>query len=210
MNKKNPFPDPRLTTPQGLLAVGGNLSPETLLEAYHNGIFPWYRDGGLIHWYCPPQRMVLFPSEIKISHSLKQVLNSKKFSITQDKAFQKVIQFCSEVHAIDKGNTWIDDVFINAYTKMHELGYAHSVEVWQNEELAGGLYGVAIGKMFCGESMFSNVSNASKVALVHVCRNNNYSLIDCQVPTPHLMSMGARIISRDEFLSLIKKVVIAN
>src|SRR6478735_1950754 len=133
MNKKPIFPDPRRTTTDGLLAVGGNLSPEWLLQAYRSGIFPWFRDEGLIHWYCPPQRMVLFPSEIKISKSLQQVIRSNKFSVTEDKAFKEVIHHCAEIHEIDKGQTWIDDSFIEAYVKMYELGYAHSIEVWEEE-----------------------------------------------------------------------------
>jgi len=205
MNKKSIFPDPRKTTTSGLLAVGGNLSPQWLLQAYSSGIFPWFRDEGLIHWYCPPQRMILIPSEIKISRSLRQVIRSNKFSITEDKAFKEVILQCAEMHAMDKGQTWIDDSFIEAYVKMHELGYAHSVEVWEQENLVGGLYGIALGKIFCGESMFSISSNASKVALVYLCETNNYSMIDCQVPTVHLQSMGACVISRDDFLSLLKK-----
>jgi len=149
--------------------------------------------------------MILIPSEIKISRSLRQVIRSNKFSITEDKAFKEVILQCAEMHAMDKGQTWIDDSFIEAYVKMHELGYAHSVEVWEQENLVGGLYGIALGKIFCGESMFSISSNASKVALVYLCETNNYSMIDCQVPTVHLQSMGACVISRDDFLSLLKK-----
>jgi leucyl/phenylalanyl-tRNA--protein transferase len=134
---------------------------------------------------------------------MKQVLNSKKFSVTENKAFNLVIRNCAEVHSINDGSTWIDEGFISAYTTLHGLGYAQSIEVWKDEELVGGLYGIAIGKMFCGESMFSKVSNASKVALIHLCKNKNYSLIDCQLPNPHLTKMGARMISRDEYLSLL-------
>jgi leucyl/phenylalanyl-tRNA--protein transferase len=208
MNKKRIFPDPRRTTTDGLLAVGGNLSPEWLLQAYRSGIFPWFRDQELIHWYCPLQRMILIPSEIKTSRSLRQVIRSNKFLVTEDKAFTEVIQNCAAIHEMDKGQTWIDDSFIDAYVKMHELGYAHSIEVWERKELVGGLYGITVGKMFCGESMFSKASNASKVALVYLCQIKNYSMIDCQVPTAHLQSMGARIISRDDYLHFLNKFLV--
>ncbi|MFI5135829.1 MAG: leucyl/phenylalanyl-tRNA--protein transferase [Chitinophagales bacterium] len=204
-DKESDFPDPRRTTPEGLLSIGGDLSPERLLRAYRLGIFPWFRDEGLVYWYCPPFRMVLFPSEIKISRSMKQVLNSKKFLVTENKAFADVIRNCSMVQEANHGSTWIDDEFISAYIKMHRLGYAHSIEVWMNEKLVGGLYGIEVGKMYCGESMFSKESNASKAALIHLCLSNKYALIDCQIPTPHLMRMGARMIAREEFLGLVKK-----
>jgi len=136
---------------------------------------------------------------------MNQVLNSQKFSVTEDEAFDEVIKSCAAVHDESKGITWIDDEFISAYIRMHQLGFAHSIEVWNEEELVGGLYGIALGKMFCGESMFSKVSNASKVALIHLCRSSHYSFIDCQMPSPHLMRMGARVIPRDEFLKLVKK-----
>ena len=138
---------------------------------------------------------------------MKQIMNSKIFSVTQDTAFKQVIQNCAEVHEKTQGTTWIDQGFIMAYIKLHELGNAHSIEVWKENELVGGLYGVEVGKIFCGESMFSKVSNASKVALIHLCQNKNYALIDCQLPTPHLMRMGAKLISRNEYLSLLNKTL---
>ncbi|MEO5674786.1 MAG: leucyl/phenylalanyl-tRNA--protein transferase [Chitinophagales bacterium] len=204
LNDELKFPDPGEADEDGLLAIGGDLSPPRLLLAYRSGIFPWFSDGGMIHWFSPPRRFVLFPSSIHISKSMAQLLRSGEFSITQDKAFAQVIQTCANRHRINKGATWIDDSFIKAYTAMHELGYAHSIEVWHDGILAGGLYGIVSGKIFCGESMFSTISNASKAALIHLCRSCSYELIDCQVYTPHLASMGAVLISRDEFHSLIK------
>lgn len=206
------FPDPNNATRDGLLAIGGDLRPERLLLAYQSGIFPWFSDGGIIHWFCPPQRFVLFPDEIKISHSLKQILNSKKFLITEDQAFAAVIRSCARVHSFTKGNTWIDDDFISAYIKMHELGFAHSVETWSEGELVGGLYGIVVSpeysphrKIFCGESMFSIAGNASKVALVHLCKSEKYKMVDCQIYTEHLDKMGAKLIPRDEFLKLVNQ-----
>ncbi|HYV93079.1 MAG TPA: leucyl/phenylalanyl-tRNA--protein transferase [Chitinophagales bacterium] len=208
------FPDPQLANREGLLAIGGDLKPEWLLLAYRSGIFPWFSDGGIIHWFCPAHRFVLFPDEIKISHSLRQILNSKKFGVTEDKEFEAVIHSCAQVHTYTKGNTWIDDDFISAYIKMHELGHAHSLEVWDHETLVGGLYGIVIGpqdssqkKIFCGESMFSVESNASKVALVHLCRSKKYEMIDCQIYTEHLEKMGAKLIPREKFLMLVSKNV---
>jgi leucyl/phenylalanyl-tRNA--protein transferase len=203
MKKKKNFPDPRLTTEEGLLAIGGDLSPGMLLEAYYSGIFPWFKEQGLIHWFCPPQRMVLFPSKVKVSASMKQVMRPRKFHCTFNEAFEQVITTCAQWHSARSGSTWIDADFISAYTVLHRLGHARSVEVWQQEKLVGGLYGITVGKIFCGESMFSRVSNASKAALIHLCRAGGYELIDCQIPTVHLASMGAEVISRSRFLGLL-------
>ena len=200
------FPDPQTADREGLLAVGGDLSKERLLLAYRSGIFPWFSHAGIIHWFCPTERMVLFPGELKISRSMKQILNAGKFSVTEDKAFEAVIRNCAHLHTLTKGGTWIDNDFISAYTRLHQLGHAHSIEVWFEEKLAGGLYGIAVGKLFCGESMFSIVSNASKIALIHLCRNKNYSMIDCQVSTRHLQRLGAKVISREEFLSWLEEL----
>jgi len=193
------FPDPELAEPDGLLAVGGDLSVERLLLAYQNGIFPWYGDDMPILWYSPHERFVLFPGELKISKSMRQVLSSGKFTVTTDRCFEKVVTACSTVERPGQDGTWIIDDMKAAYARLHEAGHAHSIEVWHKNELAGGLYGVAVGKVFCGESMFSLMSNASKTALVHLCGTGLYQLVDCQVHTPHLESMGARIISRAEY-----------
>ncbi len=198
------FPDPSLAEDDGLLAVGGDLSTDRLLLAYQNGIFPWYSDDTPILWYSPHQRFVLFPQELKISKSMRQVLNSGKFKITVNSVFPDVIKACAAAPREGQDGTWITNEMQDAYINLNRLGHAHSYEVWENEILVGGLYGVAVGKVFCGESMFSRVSNASKTALIHLCQNNPYKLIDCQVPTEHLTSMGARLIDRDEYLEILK------
>jgi len=196
------FPDPALAEPDGLLAVGGDLSVERLLLAYQNGIFPWYSDDTPILWYSPRERFVLFPQDLAISKSMRQVLRSGKFTVTVDKSFDQVIAACSVVPRAGQDGTWITDEMKTAYVELHRRGHAHSVDVWQNKDLAGGLYGVAIGNVFCGESMFSKTSNASKIALIHLC-GMGYSLIDCQVYTEHLASMGARMVSREEYMGMV-------
>ncbi|MEO6168163.1 MAG: leucyl/phenylalanyl-tRNA--protein transferase [Chitinophagales bacterium] len=199
------FPDPDQADEEGLLAIGGDLSPERLLLAYQKGIFPWFMEDGIIFWFCPPRRMVLFPKELHISKSMKEVLRSKKFRVTENEAFKKVIQMCAKVHARTKSVTWISDEFIAAYSKLHQQGHALSIEVWENDYLSGGLYGVVVGNIFCGESMFSLVPNSSKVALIEICRSEKYSHIDCQVVTNHLTRMGARNISRNAYLKLLEQ-----
>ncbi|MFI5140660.1 MAG: leucyl/phenylalanyl-tRNA--protein transferase, partial [Sphingobacteriales bacterium] len=164
------FPDPDLAEPDGLLAVGGDLSVNRLLLAYQNGIFPWYSDDTPILWYSPHERFVLYPAELKISKSMNQVLRSNKFRVTVDQCFDEVIAACSAVLREGQDGTWITDDMKAAYLLLHQKGYAHSIEVWQQDNLVGGLYGVQIGGVFCGESMFSLVSNASKVALIHLCK----------------------------------------
>ncbi|MDN3550543.1 leucyl/phenylalanyl-tRNA--protein transferase [Mucilaginibacter aquaedulcis] len=198
------FPEPDLAEPDGLLAVGGDLSTHRLLLAYQNGIFPWYSDDSPILWYSPHERFVLYPQELKISKSMKQVLRSGKFSVTADTCFNEVIKACSTVPREGQDGTWITDDMIAAYNKLHTEGYAHSVEVWQNQELVGGFYGVQAGRVFCGESMFSRVSNASKTALIYLCQNSQFELIDCQVHTDHLESMGARMISREQYMTVLQ------
>jgi len=198
------FPDPALADEDGLLAVGGDLSASRLLLAYQNGIFPWYNDDTPILWYSPRERFVLFPDELKISRSMRQVLRSGRFTVTYDKYFENVIEACSIVGRKDQDGTWITADMKDAYIRLHQEGYAHSVEVWEKDQLAGGLYGVQTGSVFCGESMFSLVSNASKVALISMCNNSNYTLIDCQVRTEHLESMGARLIDRKEYIGILK------
>jgi leucyl/phenylalanyl-tRNA--protein transferase len=199
------FPNPELAEEDGLLAVGGDLLPQRLLLAYQNGIFPWYSDDTPVLWYSPHQRFVLYPEKLKISKSMRQVLRSGKFRVTFDEAFPDVIQACSAAFRKDQDGTWITNDMITAYIELHRLGYAHSVEVWENKELVGGLYGVQTGRVFCGESMFSTVSNASKTALITLCQTGKYSLIDCQVHTEHLESLGAEMVSRDEYTKCLNR-----
>jgi leucyl/phenylalanyl-tRNA--protein transferase len=198
------FPEPSLAEEDGLLALGGDLSVDRLLLAYQNGIFPWYSDDTPILWYSPHERFVLFPDELKVSKSMKQVLRSGKFTVTNDQCFDEVIAACSATKREGQDGTWITENMKEAYIELHRQGHAHSVEVWGRDELVGGLYGVAVGKVFCGESMFSKASNASKVALINLCQSGKYRLIDCQVHTEHLESMGARLISRKEYMHILQ------
>lgn len=198
------FPDPALAEPDGLLALGGDLSFQRLLLAYENGIFPWYSDDEPILWYSPHERFVLYTNELKISKSMRQVMRSGKFKVTVNQAFESVIQACSAVPRQGQDGTWITTDMKQAYINLHHLGHAHSYEVWQNDELVGGLYGVHAGKVFCGESMFSKVSNASKMALIALCQSGLYNLVDCQVHTEHLESMGARFITREDYLNILQ------
>ena len=200
---------PRLTWPKegGLLAVGGDLSSERLLSAYRQGIFPWYSDGDPILWWSPDPRLVLYPKELRVSRSLSKTIKKNKFSITFDRNFEKVITACSDDSLRKQEGTWLVEEMINAYCRLHRCGYAHSVEAWQDGKLAGGLYGVSLGKCFFGESMFTRVSDASKVALVKLVefvRKMGFHMIDCQMTTHHLLRLGAREISRDFFLSQLE------
>ena len=197
------FPKPDLAEPDGLLAVGGDLSTDRLLLAYQNGIFPWYSDDTPILWYSPHERFVLFPDELKISKSMRQVLRSGKQKVTVDTCFNDVITACSTAPREGQDGTWIVPDMIAAYNRLHAKGYAHSIEVWQGDDLVGGLYGVHVGDVFCGESMFSRVSNASKTALIYLCNTGPYKLIDCQVHTGHLESLGARMISREQYMDVL-------
>jgi leucyl/phenylalanyl-tRNA--protein transferase len=197
------FPNPELAEEDGLLAIEGDLSQERLILAYRNGIFPWFDDDTPILWYSPHQRFVLFPSEVKISKSMRQILKSHPFKITYNQAFEKVILACAEAKRLQQDGTWITQEMQEAYIKLHQSGYAHSIEVWENEELVGGLYGVLVNKVFCGESMFAKKSNASKIALIWLCQNANINLIDCQVHSEHLEKMGARIVERKEFMGYL-------
>lgn len=197
------FPDTELAEPDGLLAVDGDLSAARLMLAYNEGIFPWYSDDSPILWYSPHERFVLFPHELKISSSMKRVLNSHRFRVTFDTCFAEVIEACSSVLRKDQDGTWITDDMKAAYINLHQLGHAHSVEVWQGDDLVGGMYGIAVGDVFCGESMFSKVSNASKTALISLLQTEQYKLLDCQVHTDHLESMGARMISRKEYMAIL-------
>ena len=183
---------------------------ERLLLAYKSGIFPWFGDNEPILWWSPDPRLVLFPDEIYVSRSLRKVLNTKRFKVTMDCAFQRVIAECARIRTENDEPTWIVDDMIDAYCRLHDAGFAHSVETWYKEELVGGLYGVSIGKCFFGESMFSRISNASKIALTKLgeyLKEKAFHLIDCQVTTQHLIRMGAREISRDRFLDLLENAV---
>jgi leucyl/phenylalanyl-tRNA--protein transferase len=200
------FPDPELASEDGLLAIGGDLSVQRLLLAYRSAIFPWFSEGDPILWYAPHERFVLFPENLKISASMLKVLRSGRFRITSDQAFTEVISACANSVRKDQEGTWITDTMKSAYIQLYNLGYAHSVEVWENDVLVGGLYGVQINHVFCGESMFTRVSNASKVALIYLCQNYNFKLIDCQVYTSHLKSMGADFISLEEYRELLNKI----
>ncbi len=194
------FPNPKLADPDGLLAIGGNLSIERILLAYQNGIFPWFSEDDPICWYSPHERCVIYPKDIKVSKSMTKVLNSGIFRTTYNSAFDKVILNCAEIGRKDQPGTWITQEMRAAYITLFEKGHAGSVEVWMGDELVGGLYGVMLGRVFCGESMFSLVSNASKVALINLCRSDKYDLIDCQLPNNHLLSLGAVMIPRIEYM----------
>ncbi len=205
LNEQLIFPDPELADEDGLLAIGGDLSTERLMLAYQNGIFPWYSDETPILWYSPHERFVLFPDELHVSSSMRRAINSNKFRVTFDTCFDEVIAACSSVYRKDQDGTWITEDMKKAYMQLHKEGYAHSIEVWQADELVGGMYGVMVGDVFCGESMFSKVSNASKMALITLIKSGNYKLLDCQLHTEHLQLMGARMISRQEFLTALQK-----
>jgi leucyl/phenylalanyl-tRNA---protein transferase len=203
----SPFPDPKLADQEGLLAVGGELTPEFLITAYYHGIFPWYDVNNPIMWWSPDPRFVLFLDQYKVTRSMKQLLNKNYFDVTFDEAFSTVITECGKVKRRDQKGTWITEEMIWSYCKLHELGFAHSVETWYGDELVGGLYGIALGNVFCGESMFYKMSNASKYAfyyLVQKLKNDNFTLIDAQVPTDHLKSLGAVEIPRTDFLKLLQ------
>lgn len=200
------FPPPEHSEPDGLLAVGGDLSPQRILLAYRSGIFPWYSKGMPILWWSPDPRMVLFPEELRISHSLRRVLKKGTYDVTFDSAFRDVMMQCAEVRREKGEDTWILPEMVAAYARLHELGYAHSAEAWHEGELAGGLYGIALGGVFFGESMFMRRPDASKVAFVRfveLLRRRNFRLIDCQMTTRHLQNFGAREIAREEFLRLL-------
>jgi len=210
LQNDNNFPDINSADENGLLAIGSNLNADTLLKAYQQGIFPWYMEGDLIFWYHPDPRFVLFPEKLKISHSMRNILNKNVFRFSVDKAFPHVIKNCRMAKRKNQPGTWITDEFENAYNNLFSKGYAHSAEAWENNELVGGLYGVLIGKVFFGESMFSNKSNASKFAFikwVDLLKKNGIELIDCQVYSSHLETLGAELISRNKFIGLLQKLI---
>ncbi len=202
------FPHPSESSPDGLLAVGGDLSPERLLLAYSWGIFPWYSADDPILWWSPDPRFVLFPNDLKVSKSMRPYFNQQKYRVTYDTSFSEVIKACSAIPRDGQVSTWITPEMIEAYELLHKLGYAHSVEVWQEDVLVGGLYGIAMGKVFFGESMFAKATNASKfgfITLVRDLKAEGYQLVDCQQETRHLASMGAQRMERSDFLGWLKK-----
>ncbi|UKT63849.1 leucyl/phenylalanyl-tRNA--protein transferase [Pedobacter mucosus] len=197
------FPNPTLAESDGLLAIGGDLSIERLLVAYSSGIFPWYSEGEPILWYSPHERCVIFPDRINISKSMKKILKDEIFKVTMNQAFKDVVINCATTLRNGQEGTWITDEMQQAYLNLHREGFAHSIEVWLENKLVGGLYGVKINKVFCGESMFSHVNNASKVALIHLSKLA-IDLIDCQLPNDHLMSLGAEMIDRKAFMKILE------
>lgn len=202
------FPNPNLADENDILAIGGDLSTKRLVKAYSNGIFPWYNEGEPIVWYSPAWRMVLDPRHFKPSKSLKQTLKKDVFKVTFNQNFKEIILNCKTINRNDGLGTWITEDMLNAYLNLNKLGYAKSVEVWHNNELVGGLYGIDLGHIFCGESMFSKVSNASKIAfawLNNYLTEQNYALLDCQVHNEHLESLGAYEIPREDFLNILQK-----
>ncbi|OGT14844.1 MAG: leucyl/phenylalanyl-tRNA--protein transferase [Gallionellales bacterium RIFOXYB12_FULL_54_9] len=205
LTDNTPFPPltEALHEPGGLLAAGGGLTPERLLSAYRQGIFPWFSPGEPVLWWSPDPRMVLIPAEFKLSNSLAKTMRNTRYEVRTNSAFERVMRACAAPRDKQRG-TWIDEQMIAAYGELHRMGFAHSVEIWMEEKLAGGLYGVSIGQMFYGESMFSRVSNGSKIALAHLCIHGTPAMIDCQMYTPHLASLGARLMPRDEFVIRVK------
>lgn len=198
------FP-PRSEFEQDMVAVGGDLRVERLLEAYACGVFPWYNDPGKLHWYCPEERCVLPVASIQVSHSMRGLFRRGELSFSMDTCFPQVIEACREGER--EGQTWIHDEIVEAYCSLHRLGLAHSLEVWHEERLVGGLYGISLGTLFFGESMFSRHSNASKAALIRLCQflpTLSIDLVDCQVPSEHLLSMGAEVRHRDDFLDTLE------
>ena len=210
LSPKDPlFPDPcnAESEPDGLLAIGGNLEPSTLLNAYQAGIFPWYQHGDPLLWWSPAVRCVLEPSRIHVSRSLRKLMRRDDYRVTTNRAFEDVMRSCSAERNPQQTGTWITAEMIEAYTNLHRCGLAHSIEVWGDDQLVGGLYGVAMGGIFCGESMFSRVASSSKIALVCLSQRlaeAKYDLIDCQLPTSHLLSMGAASIERKDFIERLK------
>jgi leucyl/phenylalanyl-tRNA--protein transferase len=207
LSKELFFPPVCEANPDGILAIGGDLSSERLLLAYKSGIFPWFEDGEPIFWWSPNPRMVLFLDELVVSKSMRNILNRNIFTVTFNQNFRMVISNCQKIKRNGQNGTWITDDMMDAYCKLNELGIAKSVEVWQNNELVGGLYGIDLGHVFCGESMFSTVSNASKVAFITLAnqlKKDNYKVLDCQVYNEHLESLGCREIDRADFIELLK------
>jgi len=198
------FPNVTEANDDGLLAIGGDLSTERLILAYKSGIFPWFTNDEPILWWTPDPRFVLFPEKLKVSKSMARILRNSSFMVTINKDFNSVIKNCSKIKRDGQPGTWITENMIKAYTKLHEMGYAKSVEVWENDRLVAGFYGIDLGNVFCGESMFTKVNNASKTGFMSFVQNTSYKLIDCQVYTRHFDSLGAEDIPRDVFLENLK------
>jgi leucyl/phenylalanyl-tRNA---protein transferase len=208
LGKKLFFPPVETADEEGIVAIGGDLSLERLLLAYRSGIFPWYNEDEPIIWWCPDPRFVLFPGHIKVSKSMHTVLKSGRFRFTINQSFTQVIQNCQAIDRAGQDGTWITAAVVQAYTLLHQKGYAHSAETWLDGELVGGLYGIRMGNVFFGESMFSRVSNASKFAFIHYIKqlqNEGVVLVDCQIHTKHLESLGAEMISREQFIELLNR-----
>lgn len=202
------FPDPEsMNSESGVLAIGGDLSAPRIYFAYQLGLFPWFNPGEDILWWCPDPRFVLYPADLKISKSMRKILKDEVFSFTENTCFERVMQECKNTFRPDQDGTWLSDELIKSFVELHELGLAKSIEVWQNEELVGGLYGIQIGKVFCGESMFAKVSNASKAGFINFIQKNkeDLELIDCQIHSEHLESLGAQMISKKEYLTVLKR-----
>jgi leucyl/phenylalanyl-tRNA---protein transferase len=202
------FPNVNDADESGVLAFGGDLSPERLILAYKSGIFPWFNIDEPVIWWAPNPRMVMFLDELIVSKSMRNIINRNVFTVTFNKNFLEVISNCQKIDRNEQNGTWITNEMINAYCKLNELGFAKSIEVWQNNELVGGLYGIDLGHVFCGESMFSKVSNASKFAfinLVNDLKSKNYKLLDCQVHNDHLKSLGCREVSRNDFMKILNR-----
>jgi leucyl/phenylalanyl-tRNA--protein transferase len=209
LNENLWFPPVSEALGDGLLAIGGDLKPERLILAYKNGVFPWY-DGDLPLWWNPNPRFVLFPEELVVSKSMKNTINQQKFVFTINQAFEEVIDNCKKIERKNQDGTWINEDVKTAYIQLHKMGYAHSAETWLNNQLVGGLYGIKMGKIFFGESMFAKESNASKFALIHYVQQlqtEGIALIDCQVYTEHLESLGAKMIMREQFMQLIEHLI---
>jgi leucyl/phenylalanyl-tRNA--protein transferase len=207
-DNNTPFPDPETSNKEGLLLVGGELTPQRVLEAYSQGIFPWYTPESPVLWWSPDPRLILIPNEFKLTRSLKKSLK-KPYRLTIDTVFHQVILACANC-SNRANNTWIIEDMIQTYTQLHTMGYAHSFELWQEEQLVGGLYGISLGRAFFGESMFHTLTDTSKIVFYHLCQKLiawNFNFIDCQLPTHHLQSLGAKIISRKAFLKLLKKTL---
>lgn len=210
LNESPLMPDPSQADAEGLVAIGGDLDHKRLINAYRSGIFPWYEEGSEILWWCPNPRLVLFPEDLKISKSARSLLKKNYFNVTYNQQFMEVIANCKDIERNDQGGTWITDEMEKAYTNLHNLGYAHSVEVWYENKLVGGLYGIRLGNIYFGESMYSKVSNASKIGFIHLVKDlevKGVEMIDCQIKTDHLISLGAKEISREDFLKTLKKSI---
>ncbi|MDB3901583.1 leucyl/phenylalanyl-tRNA--protein transferase [Flavobacteriaceae bacterium] len=206
LNSEHIFPSALSANNDGIVAIGGDLDPKRILQAYKQGIFPWFESDDYLVWWSPDPRMVLFPANLKISKSTKKILKDGSFNVTFNQSFDQVVECCASVKRFGQNGTWITDGLKKAYNLLHNEGHAFSVEVWKDFELVGGLYGIDLGDVFCGESMFSKENNASKIGFIHLIKEltkNGYKLIDCQVPSAHLKSLGAEEISREQFLNFL-------